>query len=338
MSGCRKRTTDMGQEETQDQRLQGRVLVVDDSRVVRALVSRTLRAAGFDVEEAEDGSVALSDRRIESFDAIVTDLRMPKVDGFTLLEQVKRIALGPEVVILTGSHAQDVECAVRALRLGAHDYLTKPPARGDEVVLTVARAVEKKRLRETNARLLAELKALSRTDPLTGVGNRRAFDEALAQEQARAERYRLPLSLVLVDADHFKRVNDVHGHPAGDQVLKAIAQLIAGELRQTDAVFRYGGEEFAVLLPHTDVEGALDVAQRVVSAVRSRAIAAGSQRLTVTVSAGVASGQGRALASVDLMSQADVALYAAKRGGRNRVCNQAVVKRRTPQIPLAAAC
>jgi diguanylate cyclase (GGDEF)-like protein len=305
---------------------------------VRALVGSCLRAAGFDVEEAEDGTVALSERHVEAFDAIVTDLRMPKVDGFTLLEHVKRLPLGPEVVILTGSHARDMDCAIRALRLGAHDYLTKPPSSGDEVILTVARAVEKKRLRETNARLLEELQALSRTDGLTGVGNRRAFDEALHNERTRAERYGLPLALVMVDADHFKRINDVHGHPAGDLVLKAIAQVIAGQLRQTDGVFRYGGEEFAVLLPHTDAAGALDVAGRIVSAVRSRPIAAGERRLAVTVSVGVGSGIGRSLASADLVSLADAALYAAKRGGRNRVCSQAVATRRVARAPLAAAC
>src|SRR5260221_4351044 len=132
----------------------GRLLIVDDSPIVRALVGGYLRTAGFSVEEADNGADALRKMESQTFDVIITDLRMPEMDGFGLLEAVKRRASGPEVILLTGTHAQDMGSAIRALRLGAHDFLTKPPSGPDEVIVTVDRAVEKKRLREANARLM----------------------------------------------------------------------------------------------------------------------------------------------------------------------------------------
>src|SRR6266571_6758116 len=159
-------------------------LVGGDSRLVRTMVAMHLKSARYAVEEAEDGEAAMRLLSRGTFDVIITDLRMPELDGFGVLAAVKRLGLTVEVIILTGAHAQDMSSAVRALRLGAHDYLTKPPARADEVILTVERAIEKKRLREANHRLLRELQSLSRTDGLTGVPNRRSFDEALTQEIA----------------------------------------------------------------------------------------------------------------------------------------------------------
>jgi diguanylate cyclase (GGDEF)-like protein len=210
-----------------------------------------------------------------------------------------------------------LSCAVRALRLGAHDYLSKPPSSRDEVLATVDRAVEKKRLKDANQRLQSELEALSRRDALTGVLNRRAMEEALSQETARAHRHGHALSMVMLDIDHFKRVNDTHGHPGGDQVLRSFAKVTSSVLREGDVLFRYGGEEFAVLLPHTALEGALNAAQRMLSAVAATPFDVAGAILSLTASAGVAcltpKGNGAAL-----VAQADAALYAAKNSGRNR--------------------
>jgi diguanylate cyclase (GGDEF)-like protein len=258
---------------------------------------------------------------------VVTDLHMPELDGFALLEECKQLEQAPEVVILTG--VDEMDAAIRALRLGAHDFLQKPPATPDAVVHTVARAVEKKRLRETNARLLRELEALTRTDALTGALNRRAFDEALRQEALRAQRYDLPLSVLMIDVDHFKSVNDTHGHPGGDEVLRNVAARVKAELRLTDELYRYGGEEFAVILPHTSAEGALEVGERLVRAVAGAPVRLGDTGLRVTVSAGVASMHGDAAAAAQLVWDADRALYAAKRSGRNRACD-------ATSVPVAA--
>jgi diguanylate cyclase (GGDEF)-like protein len=302
-------------------RTHGRILIVDDSPVVRAAVAEHLRESGYEVEEAGNGVEALRLLEASEFDVVITDLRMPELDGFGVLETVKARGLSTEVIILTGTHAQDMGCAIKALRLGAHDFLTKPPSGPDEVVLTVDRAVEKKRLREANLRLLRELEALSRTDPLTGLLNRRVFDEALRREVARARRYEYPLSLTLLDLDHFKQVNDAHGHRAGDRVLEQFARLLTGFFRESDTVHRYGGEEFAVLLPHTPYGGALDAVRRVVAVAAETPVQIGRAELRVTVSAGVASLE--QAVERDLVAEADAALYEAKRQGRNRAVGAA---------------
>jgi len=297
----------------------GRVLIVDDARVVRAVVARCLRGAGYHTEEAADGAEALRRLATESYDVVITDLRMPLLGGLELLASVKRLAPTVEVIILTGTHAQDMSSAVKALRLGAHDYLTKPPSSQDEVVLTVQRAVEKKRMHEENLRLIRELESLSRTDALTGVGNRRAFDDALGHEIARAKRHGQALSLVMLDIDHFKHVNDTHGHQGGDEVLRVVARTLRATLRDGDVLYRYGGEEFAVLLPYAQGAGACTAAERMLRAIAAAPIDLRTGQLHVTSSAGVATLSAADNDGASLVSRADAALYEAKKAGRNRV-------------------
>jgi diguanylate cyclase (GGDEF)-like protein len=292
--------------------------------MVRAVVKSFLKPRGFVVEEAEDGTAALRMLMSGAFDVVVSDLSMPGIDGLGLLQEIRTRELGPEVVLLTGRHASDMDAAVRALRLGAHDYLTKPPAGPEPVLLAVDRALEKKRLRDANKRLLAELEALSRSDALTGLANRRAFDEALSREAHRAQRYGVPLSLVMVDLDHFKKVNDGYGHATGDEVLRHFAGVVRSVFRESDAAFRYGGEEFAVLLPHTDEKAACVGARRLVERLAASPVSIDSDVLRVTCSAGVAGlGQG---SPQDMIARADAALYEAKRGGRNQVMSAAAVR------------
>jgi diguanylate cyclase (GGDEF)-like protein len=295
-----------------------RILVADDSVVVRAIVRHGLAQAGHKIDEAANGAEALRLLEAHSYDAVVTDLRMPEVDGFGVLSAIKERGLDTEVIILTASCKDDMRSAVRALRLGAHDYLTKPLASAEEMVMTVERAVEKKRLSEANKRLIRELAALSRTDTLTGLANRRAFEEALRGEVMRARRYRVPLSLLMLDLDHFKKVNDTYGHPGGDAVLRDFAAIIRGVFRDTDAAFRYGGEEFAVLLPHSTAEHAERAAERLLAEVRRARIQVGSTTLKVTCSIGIAdlrAGDGDAQ---EMLRRADAALYRAKAAGRDR--------------------
>jgi len=181
----------------------------------------------------------------------------------------------------------------------------------------VERAMEKRSLRETNERLLRQLEESSLTDPLTGVPNRRAFDRALAQEVARAKRHQHPLSFVMLDIDHFKSVNDTCGHDGGDEVLKRFASAVTGVLRVDDSLYRYGGEEFVVILPHTEAACAMVTAHRIVETVAGLAVRVGALTVRITTSAGVSSlgpgDEGR-----DAIARADTALYAAKKSGRNR--------------------
>jgi two-component system cell cycle response regulator len=301
-----------------------RILVVDDSRVVRCAVSGALRASGYYVEEAADGGAALEMIASGSYDVIITDLAMPVADGFEVLAAAKRLAPLVEVIILTGEQATDVASAIRALRLGAHDYLAKPPAYGEEVVQTVSRALEKKRLREDNQRLMRQLEMLSLTDQLTGLPNRRAFDDALAREVARSRRHDHPLGVVMFDLDHFKTVNDTYGHAVGDLVLQRFADLAAASLRREDGLYRHGGEEFVALLPHADSASAIRSAERIVTSVAAAPLLTHPAPVSITVSAGVA-----ALSPnedpADLVQSADRALYEAKNEGRNRVRSRAGV-------------
>lgn len=295
------------------------VLVADDNTVVRRLVSARLRDAGYRVTEASDGAAALAEFEREPVPVVVTDLNMPRLDGLGLLAALRRREEPPEVIVLTGTHARDIEAAVQALRLGAHDYISKTPASLDAVALAVERAAEKWRLREENARLLGALHRLSLTDGLTGVGNRRAFDEALRQEIARARRLGCALALALLDIDHFKRVNDTMGHQAGDLALVDFVERVRSVARSADRLFRYGGEEFALLLSDAGLSGGLALARRIVEAVAREPLRVGHDAAVVTCSVGVAElGASDDTLGTELVGRSDAALYAAKRAGRNR--------------------
>ena len=229
-----------------------RVLVIEDAAFVRLTVKKVLVAAGFEVTEASDGAAGVELFLREEFDVVLSDLNMPRLDGFGVLDAARGLPLGPEVIVLTGTSASDVDAAVRALRLGAHDFLAKPPQSWDQLVHAVRRAHEKTRLRRENARLVQELRRASLTDALTGVGNRRAFESGLAIEIERARRYGKYVALAMFDLDHFKQINDRLGHRVGDAVLTAFAGIFRAG-RAPDMAYRYGGEEFALVFPETDL-------------------------------------------------------------------------------------
>jgi diguanylate cyclase (GGDEF)-like protein len=295
------------------------VLVVDDNAFVRRVIVDRLLRTGYLVREARDGAEALAAFRRDPVPVVITDVNMPRLHGLDLLATLQRQDVPPEVILLTGTHASDAAVAVRALRLGALDFIAKDALASEAVVLAVERALEKWRLRQENERLLRELHRQSLTDELTGAGNRRSFDQAVQQEIARSRRSGSDLSLVLIDLDHFKHVNDAHGHAVGDAVLAQFAEHLRSVSRGSDRLFRYGGDEFALLLGDTGTAGALAVAQRAVRAVTREPLATEFGGTTHTCSAGVATlrPSDDALGK-DLVARADTALYAAKRAGRGR--------------------
>jgi len=312
----------------------GRILVVDDSPIVRKIVAAGLREGGFATVEAKDGSEALALLRREAFDVVVTDMQMPGVDGLGVLEGVRTERLGAEVIVLTGARAEDIESAVGALRLGAHDYIVKGPASGPAVKVSVKRALDKKRQRDDNVRLVDELRTLSLRDSLTGLPNRSAFDLALIQEVDRARRHGHPLSLLLADLDHFKAVNDTYGHAAGDVVLRQFARVASAVFRRADTVHRHGGEEFAAILPGAAERGALDAAARLVKQAAASPVDLGKAVVVVTCSVGVSSLHKGDPSTIEaLVTAADAALYEAKRGGRNRAVLSSTSLVRPPARP-----
>jgi diguanylate cyclase (GGDEF)-like protein len=301
-----------------------------------AALCEALRNEGFEVAGFADPAAALDALRAGGFDLLLSDLMMPGTNGVQVLRQALEIDPRLAGVIMTGQGS--VPAAVEAMRAGAADFVLKP-FRMKQVLPVLDRALAARRLRAENERLRREverseaervrlleetnarLAALAATDLLTGLANRRAFDEALAREASLAGRGVRPLSLLALDVDHFKTFNDAFGHPAGDEALRRVAEAIRGCCRATDVAARTGGEEFAVLLPGTDLEGALVLAERVRAAVE-----AGPWPLRpVTASAGVATlGAACRGAAERLVAAADRALYRAKRDGRNRVVSAQV--------------
>jgi len=243
---------------------------------------------------------------------------MPGLDGEKLLRAHRERAAAEDVPFFFLTAERDPDRLARLLRAGAADTITKPfhPAE------LLARLETHLRLRKLRAELReknAILERLSTTDDLTGLRNRRFVSEVLAVEVLRATRYGTPLAILLADVDHFKRVNDVHGHPVGDAVLAFVGSNIARVLRATDVAGRYGGEEFLIVLPSTDLAGAAAFGERLRGQFEaSECVIPDGPRVAISISAGVAQlAPGEKADS--LVRRADAALYAAKDGGRNRV-------------------
>ena len=292
----------------------GKILVAEDSLVVRTVVCDQLHDEGYETVEAADGSAALIVCAAERPDAILLDIEMPGLDGYQVLATLKA---DPElrdipVVFLTGRTSTDD--MVAGLRAGAHDYLKKPfePA---ELIARVGGAVRVKRLQDELRIRNDQLDKLSRIDGLTGLYNRRHIDEQLQKGLNIARRHDQPLAVLMLDIDHFKLINDVEGHPAGDRVLQEFARRLEAATRVGDVVGRWGGEEFIVIAPQTDMDGALQLGERIRAAVADEGMETGDHRVSVTVSIGCVVG----LDAAELIDHADAALYRSKSEGRNRV-------------------
>ncbi len=317
-----------------------KVLVVDDDPGNRELVKKGLSPFGYEFVEARDGSEALSALRAHRPDLIVMDVEMPGLGGVEVCRIVKAnqgeggFGFVP-VILMT---ARQGSGKIEGLELGADDYLVKPfempelSARVKSMLrlkaLQDALVAKNRELDRANKELdkrREELLALSRTDALTGLCNRRFFEERFAVEFARSSRYRAPLSCLMLDIDHFKRVNDTYGHPFGDKVLQEVSAVATRTLRDVDLLARYGGEELIGLLPETGPVDALRVAERVregIEALRLPYVSADGEKTKVgcTASLGVATFPVPSIDTAEaLLRAADDCLYAAKEAGRNRV-------------------
>jgi diguanylate cyclase (GGDEF)-like protein len=296
------------------------ILIIDDSPNVRSQIVRTLREYGLfsDYLEADDGLKGFKSLMERPADLVLCDLEMPVMDGFKFLAMVQS---RPElqdipVIMLTGRG--DRELKIRGLEQGASDYVTKPFDTG-ELVARVKVQLKIKSLQDELKRSNELLREMSITDPLTKLRNRRYLMEVLEQEIQRSARTRSPLSVIILDIDHFKKVNDTYGHQLGDEVLAVVGSLVGQTLRTYDVAARYGGEEFFLVLPDTPLREARAVAERIRRDVEMLSFTDRLRSLHVTVSLGVAVFPSeRATSQEALFREADKALYRAKQGGRNR--------------------
>jgi two-component system cell cycle response regulator len=297
-----------------------RVLIADDEPISREILRRTLERAGYEVVAVADGEAAW--RVLEAPDApglTVLDWMMPGLDGPEICRRLRQRSHErgyTYVLLLTGKDS--VRDVLAGLEAGADDYVVKPFA--PEII--EARLRVGRRILALEAQLRAERSAfehLARHDTLTGLWNRRVILEHLEAEISRARRHGGCVGAVLGDIDHFKSINDTHGHPVGDEVLVQVARRLRDSLRTYDGLGRYGGEEFlAVMACRSDADAAL-VADRLLHAVADEPFATSAGALHVTISLGVATTLTHSFDSTRLLAASDAALYQAKHDGRNRL-------------------
>lgn len=285
------------------------VLVVDDDPDKRQVLSVALEMAGYNVHTANDGQQGLRAVKSHQPDLIILDVMMPKMDGY---EMARRVRANPQTkfipIIIQSAARGDAQDLRRGAEVGALGYITDPT----DLELLLARA-----------RTLLDFKAYldtceeaAYTDHLTGLANRRRFERQLEREVTRMKRYGRSFCLILLDIDHFKVINDTFGHEAGDETIQALAKTLQAGTRGIDLAARIGGEEFAVILPETDMKGGLEVAERLRLAIKATEIPVVGH---VTASFGVTEFPSCGQDHRELVAAADAGLYEAKRQGRDQV-------------------
>ena len=297
-----------------------KILIAEDDAISRRLLDTILKKWGYEVVVAYDGGQAWEElQKPDAPRLAILDWMMPEMDGVEVCEKVRQRTGSPYVYILLLSAKSQREDLVKGMESGADDYITKPfDANELKVRLRAGR-----RILDLQTELMKaqdKLQDQAARDPLTGIWNRTAIFESFHRELARANRENNSLAIVMLDIDRFKDLNDTHGHMAGDAVLRAFTQRIMTSLRPYDAVGRYGGEEFLVVLPGCDVNAGARHAERLCALIGNEPFDTSEGRHTVTCSLGVASTSSTDPKDTDsLIRSADAALYRAKRNGRNRV-------------------
>ncbi len=300
-----------------------KILIVDDDPVLRQILHTYLARAGYEVALAEDGRAAWDIWQQEHTKLIVTEWMMPVLDGPELIRRIRAASFPGYTYIVMLTAKEGKSDVIFGLEAGADDYLTKPFNAGElRARINIGERILN--LEASLSQALVRMEELATHDPVTSLLNRRALYTHAEAELNRAQRYGKPLSFVMLDIDHFKAVNDQHGHLVGDQALRIVADSLANNKRPYDWAGRWGGEEFLLVLPSTDVEEAAVVSERLRVALTESAVPLpDGGRLYLQASLGVASSSNdpNAAHTLDgLVHRADEALLRAKREGRNRVC------------------
>ncbi|HEX6534996.1 MAG TPA: diguanylate cyclase [Gemmatimonadaceae bacterium] len=303
-----------------------RVLIVDDHFDNVEVIRARLEAIGYRTECALDGEEALERVSQSPPDLILLDVMMPRLDGNEVARRIKADKNLPFIPIIMQTALDSVEQKVEGLGAGADDYITKPinfaelEARVRSMLRIKALQDEVQKRERDLASANAELRRMAVTDVLTGLFNRRHLEERLREMFDHSQRLHEPLAVVMFDLDHFKSVNDTHGHQAGDEVLRQLAGLLRESVREIDRIGRYGGEEFMAILPGTVLDAAVTFAERARQEVEAHEFTFDGGSLRRTLSCGVAAWPHPRIRHRDeLVKAADDALYVAKALGRNRV-------------------
>lgn len=297
-----------------------KVLIIDDSPVARKLVELPLLEKGYDLILATNGESGVELFEKHNPDVVITDWVLPDLSGQEVCQRIRSSSRDSYTYIIVLTAQTGKENLIEALALGADDYLTKPFHRGE----LLARVGVGARITGLHRQIEAknkQLEELALTDALTGLPNRRAIEDWAASQLSNAVRHGFPFWIALADLDHFKQVNDTFGHDAGDAVLKRFSKILKSSLRRGDLCGRLGGEEFLLVLTHTDKENALKVIDRIRMELSCTPVTFGGCTVGVTASFGLAGFEGNQEASAfgRLRELADAALYSAKRAGRNRI-------------------
>lgn len=329
------------------------VLLIEDNSDHAVLAKRAIEKDGtFQVKVARTGREGLECLSNGGVELIISDYNLPDQTGLDILRIANERKVRAPFIMMTGQG--DETLAATCLKEGAYDYVVKSPSYLSELPHTIQNVLTKYRLEREKEELThkilkqntelavanLKLQALSVKDELTALYNHRCFQEHVESETARAKRYQQHLCCVMIDLDHFKQINDNFGHQFGDKILRRIAQVAKGAVRESDFLARYGGEEFVLLLPNTPYEGATVLADRLLELVRSQKFEYEGQALSVTISMGISSFVEDHIRSTEqLVEYADRALYQAKASGRDRICLHSTitdsVQQRLPQLQIS---
>jgi len=290
------------------------ILIVDDEVGVRDSMQEFIEMAGFKPAIASSAEEAIELIRSNSIQVIITDIMLPGMGGLELTRLVKK-EYDADVIVMTG-YSGDYSYE-EAINMGASDFVIKP-VRLEELLLRLKRVLKERDLTQERVRMMEKLQKLAITDGLTKLHNSRSFYSQIEVEVDRFNRYKHPLSLLLLDIDHFKHYNDTFGHLEGDKVLVRISEIIGSCLRKLDTAYRYGGEEFTVILPETTCEEARNVAERIRNAVKVEKFDPETDDIIITISIGVTQYSPEEELSA-FIQRADKAMYSSKQNGRNKV-------------------
>ena len=292
-----------------------RILIVDDDEIVRNTMNEYIKNAGYVSDAVSCAEEALKLLEKDTFHVVITDIKLPVMGGLELTKTIKK-EKNSDVIVMTG-YSDDYSYE-EAINIGASDFIVKP-IRFEELLLRLSRVLKERELSKERIRMMKKLQKLAITDGLTKLYNSRSFYSQLELEVDRFNRYQHPLALLLLDLDYFKKYNDNYGHLEGDKVLVRFSQIIKSCLRANDSAYRYGGEEFTVILPETAGEEARTVAQRIRAALEAESFSPENGKdVRITISIGVTEYCHKEELST-FIQRADKAMYLSKQNGRNKV-------------------